>query len=153
MAAASTFTVLLSLMPKVRPFLLAISSLAAVLLGLLPGQSWAKGAPEEDEDNEVMLVCAMERGWSDLYLRINKDEGIAQIVNFTDAPAGELTTNDTDYVLHFPKKDLRWEAVMTVNRYSGEVVWEYGIPPFGVASPDNVLRRGACEQKKALKKF
>lgn len=153
MAVACRITVPLSRIAKARSVLLAMSSLAIVLLGLLPGQSWARGAPEQDEDDKVMLICALEGGGSDLYLLINKDEGIAQIVSITHAPDGELITNDTDYVLHFPKTDSRWEAVMTVNRYSGELVWEFGTPPFGIASLRNVVRTGTCEQKKPLKKF
>lgn len=99
-------------------------------------------------EREVMLVCefvaAVGGDRSDHKFLIDTVAATATFVSLQDAVVGDLKTEGTSYVLHFPRTDERYEAVVIVNRYTGEATWEFGEPPFGEYTSDNAFYEGTC---------
>jgi hypothetical protein len=59
---------------------------------------------------------------------------------------GSVSTADTHYVFSFPSSASRFAVQLTVQRLSGDLVWEHGQPPFGGFSEKNVRWSGRCEK-------
>lgn len=109
---------------------------------------------DEAKDAEILIVCTMEkRNMDKKYFVINKSESIAKFMNPTNAVKGKLTTTENSYVLHFPKTPKRYETIVKINRYSGQVEWEHGEPPFGEFNLKNIAMAGVCSQGKNIKRF
>jgi hypothetical protein len=110
---------------------------------------------EEVKDEEILIVCKMGTGGAETYFVINKSRSIAKYMNLSENVVyGKLTITENSYVLHFPKTKTTYEALHRINRYSGEIEWEHGEPPFGEFNMlKNVFRSGVCSQGKNIKRF
>ena len=110
---------------------------------------------EEVKDEEILIVCTMGKGDTDKrYFVINKSGSIAKFMNASkNVVNGKLTTTENSYVLHFPKTKTRYETLVRINRYSGQIEWEHGEPPFGEFNLKNVVSAGVCSQGKNIKRF
>jgi hypothetical protein len=134
-----------------KKFILGILTLAipVCLIFIFPDMVTDKGT-----DEEILIVCTMSDDSTDKrYFLINKSRSIAKFMNADDVHYGKLTTTENAYILHFPKTKKRWEALHTINRYSGKLEWEHGDPPFGRLLSDNVFRLGVCSEGKDVKRF
>jgi hypothetical protein len=124
--------------------------LPVLLLTLVTGKTAFSNTQQEDE---FLLTCEMSGG-SKTHFVLNPKTQKAKYLNSNDMEVGELTTNEHKYVLHFPEvKDKRYEMVIQVNRYSGKLDWEHGIPPFGSFNAKNIFRSGTCVKGKNKPQF
>ena len=106
-----------------------------------------------DESNkDIALDCKMKGGGSTLFI-INPDKKQSKLILPDSAVLGKLEATKEHYMLIFPRTDERWETHVTIQRYTGALVWEHGGPPFGEDSLKNVHRFGKCEQRKAEPKL
>ena len=109
---------------------------------------------ETVQDEEILIVCTVgKEGTRKRYFVINRSRSIAKFMNSSKVVNGKLTTTENSYVLHFPKTKTRYETLVRVNRYSGEMEWEHGEPPFGEFNLKNVVSAGVCSQGKNIKRF
>jgi hypothetical protein len=89
-----------------------------------------------------------------LYFSVIPDGHKVKFMTTDEMRVGEVSVRENNYVLHFPRiKDEQWEIVIMVSRYSGEIIWEHGRPPFGKLDPKNVHRSGKCEKGENKSQF
>ena len=104
-------------------------------------------------NEEFLLVCEID-GTREFFVLNPKSLVVKFMTAQHDVVIGNITIKENRYDLHFPKiKKKRNETLIKINRYSGELEWEYGRPPFGRYSPKNEHSVGVCSKKKNIKKF
>ena len=99
---------------------------------------------------EVMIKCTKKA--DERIFVLFKDTGKALYASAGDI-RGTFKETETEYKLHFPKTDERYEMVVTINRYSGEILKEFGQPPFGEFKKGNVFWSAKCSEMAHKKKF
>jgi hypothetical protein len=93
----------------------------------------------------VTLECLFGDNSKSVFI-LDVSEKTAQLVTLEGVETGTLQTDENRYQLQLPKSELRWETHIRIERYSGELSWEHGNPPFGELSTENVFRSGECEK-------
>ena len=106
-----------------------------------------------DENNELMLDCERPSGGPKQVFVLFPEQGQARFVSTDPAVTGILTVNEHKYVLHFPSTEERYETVVNVNRYTGEMEFEAGEPPFGELNSKNIFWTGNCESGRHERRF
>ena len=99
---------------------------------------------------DEMFICKMNNGDA-LQLIFTTNTNKADMVLSDSYVSGTLEVNEHHYYFIFPKTNKRYETHITVNRYSGKASWEYGSPPFGSSSIDNIHLSGTCNKTEAKK--
>ena len=110
-------------------------------------------AEEKVTDNEILLVCTMENKEEVHYFVLNERDRVVKDVGRHIMRVGELTTTENTFIVHLPRTEKTYEMRHTINRYSGILDWEHGVPPFGEQADHNIYRKGVCSEGKNIKKF
>lgn len=97
-----------------------------------------------------MFICKMNNG-DEFHLIYTTNTNKADMILSDYDVSGTLKVNEHHYYFIFPKTNKRYETHITVNRYSGQLSWEYGSPPFGSSSIDNMHLSGTCTKSEAKK--
>lgn len=100
----------------------------------------------------IVLECQMTGGEKLIFI-LNIAEEAVKFVKPEVVESGKLHISDYRYELQFPKSEYRWETHVRIERYSGDLSWEHGKPPFGQSSEDNVFRTGNCKKIDSKPKF
>lgn len=95
---------------------------------------------------ETMLQCDFADGGLFFHLRINADgESVLFLASATTTRNGVVETTKDHYQIVLPELSQFYEARININRYSGEMNYEIGHPPF-TSNPDNVVIEGICKK-------
>ena len=124
----------------------SVTSLIFLIL-MLPSAS--NGTTKE----EFLLVCDID-GTREFFVINEKSLVVKFMTAGDDIVLGKIIIKENRYDLHFPKiKKKRKETLVKINRYSGNLEWEYGKPPFGKYSSKNDHAVGLCSKEKNVRKF
>jgi hypothetical protein len=114
---------------------------------IIPTLSYAKSA------DEFLLTCVAAKDSHAFYFVVMPNEGVVKMMR-KEPVIGTLSVSERGYTLHFPAiENKRYEAIVEINRYSGEFTWEHGHKPFGKFSDKNYYQSGMCEKGKNKPKF
>lgn len=92
------------------------------------------------------LSCKIENSNNIMHLIID-DSNNTVIKTYADDPfisKGKVIITKSHYVTNFPMSDRKYEIEIIIDRYSGNLSWEHGEPPFRQSSPENIRQRGKC---------
>ncbi len=103
-------------------------------------------------ESDIMLVCELSGG-GEWHFALQPDQGKAQFVDPDPMAVGQLIVRENVYFMKFPATKRQWETWVRVNRYSGEMEFEAGKPPFFTTNFDNIFSLGKCRQTLAKKLF
>ena len=110
-------------------------------------------ASEGTTKEEFLLVCEID-STKEIFVIIPKSMVVKFMTAGDDVIVGNLTITENRYDLHFPKiKKKRNETLVKINRYTGNLEWEHGKPPFGKFSSKNDHYVGVCSKEKNIRKF
>ncbi len=110
-------------------------------------------ASEGKTQEEFLLVCEID-GDKEFFVINPKSLVVKFMTAGDDVVVGKITITENRYDLLFPKiKNERHETFVKINRYSGDLKWEYGKAPFGKNSPRNDHSIGICTKEHHVRKF
>lgn len=135
--------------PKMRTKLsfLAVSFLAVSFLVM------ASLTQAHVSDKKVIsLRCALSNGVIKQY-RVIPDANEIEHYSLRFSQTCRLNTTDQFYDWACDKTETMWQSVGRLDRYTGQFETEWGLPPFGKYSMDNLFFTGVCEQVDEEQKF
>jgi hypothetical protein len=97
---------------------------------------------------DVSLQCDMAGGGV-TNLQLSSASSVARLVINDAVVDGTVQITEHHYRFVFPKSLQRYETRIAINRLTGELFWEHGVPPFGEANLENMTRSGTCKNRKA----
>ena len=129
-----------------------ICIILAIMLSWFPLQAIA------DEDESIVLYCKVPKWESPnstdfaLVLHPIKREVDMFDGNYKKGVVGDLVIEDHQYLLKFNKTEEAWEKRFKINRYSGDMEYEFGGPPFFTSplNKGNLRFYGHCKLGKRL---
>lgn len=104
------------------------------------------------EDDELWFRCALSKGGQIDFLMMIEDAQVTHI-SFDDAQTCEMTVTKNLFEWQCEGTEERWASYGRINRYTGELEREWGEPPFGKHSSNNVYMTGLCQKVDQPRKF
>ena len=121
-----------------------IKFIAFVSLIILVPAAWSK---------EMQISCAID-GHDHFFIYIlDLEKLIAKQVDTVPAHQGKLKILENLYIVTLPKTSTRWANNSLINRYSGDLEVELGMPPFGEYKEGNWFLTGQCKKSNSKKLF
>ncbi len=96
-----------------------------------------------------MFTCDIINGKANIYLIFSTSNNKAELILDASHESGTVKIDEHHYYFTFPHK--RNESHLIVNRYSGKLTLEFGAPPFGENSSNNIHSTGKCKKSKIKK--
>ena len=104
------------------------------------------------DEKVISLKCALSNGVIKQY-RVSPNANEVEHFSHKFSQTCRLKSTDLVYDWTCDKTETVWASVGRVDRYTGQFETEWGIPPFGQYSKDNLFFTGVCELVNEKQKF
>jgi hypothetical protein len=94
--------------------------------------------------NGLTINCNLQGG-SMVSIVLHTETPVSELVMDNSVVKGSARLGEHIYSFVYPPTKNRYEIRLSINRFTGDLLWEHGRSPFGVFSDRNVHRKGLCD--------